>query len=353
MRPARRLLSCALAALLATGCAEKPDPGPAPDPKEEPNPLPEPKCTAGTLWKPGRRMFADVTAKSGLAALKVTGSRLNVVDFDHDGWPDLVVRRVGNPADANDAANNRYTWLLRNNRDGTFADVTEASGFAQTRSPQATPLLRPGEVVAFADVDNDGDLDGYTGLSTGNPARAFGETLPGQIARAREAIKNIFGDLVNLIASPLARALGALNAFLGDLAAARTVQARIDIVWQGAREATASAQDLLGQAVAQIDFGAVWEQARGIADGLQRRLEQVDFAFIGREVGDGIADAVRVAIPAAKDFTSRINNALRQIDFVAAGRALGPGLAAAVVTAFVTLADPAFWVKNWDLALAV
>ena len=187
----------------------------------------------------------------------------------------------------------------------------------------------------------------------GGSARAFGESLPGQIARARESLKNIFGDLVSLVSRPLADALGAFNRFLRELAAARSVRARLTVVWEGAQDAARGAQAVLADAVSQIDFRAIFAKARGIADGLQERLEDVDFGFVGREIGDAIKDAVRFVLPAAKDLAERINRAVRAIDTEALGRQLGPALATAVVTAFATLLDPAFWARNWDLALAV
>lgn len=57
-------------------------------------------------------------------------------DYDDDGWPDLFVSPP--------------CGLLRNNRDGTFTDVTEAAGIARSYECQS---------AAISDIDNDGDLD--------------------------------------------------------------------------------------------------------------------------------------------------------------------------------------------------
>jgi hypothetical protein len=187
----------------------------------------------------------------------------------------------------------------------------------------------------------------------GGSAKAFGQTLPGQLARLRESFRNVFGDLVGQVTPALTGALDAVNRFVDDLGKARTVRAKIRLVFDRVTGAAESIADRIGDAVAAIDWEVVWSRAQGIADGLQKRLEEIDFGFVGKRIGDGIAGAVRVAIPAAKELGERITKAIRAIDFEALGRELGPALAAAVVTGFLTLADPAFWIRNWDLALAV
>ncbi|MCB9525712.1 MAG: CRTAC1 family protein [Myxococcales bacterium] len=59
----------------------------------------------------------------------------------------------------------RHQWVLRNTGAG-FEDVTFSSGFFQPRNRYDAEIGRPGSMVVFADVDNDGDLDAYTGVDT-------------------------------------------------------------------------------------------------------------------------------------------------------------------------------------------
>lgn len=119
-------------------------------------------CTGGSAYTPGMQVFRDATADWGLDALEVRGTRIAVGDVNDDGWADLFVRAGGNGVDEWDGT--RRSWLLVN--DGTrFSDVTESSGIRWTRLNQSG-VGRPGEVVAFADVDNDGDTDVYTGMTT-------------------------------------------------------------------------------------------------------------------------------------------------------------------------------------------
>jgi hypothetical protein len=124
---------------------------------------------ARTPWSPGRLAFAEETSAWGLEG--VEGVRLSAVDYDGDGWTDLFVRRGGG---ADDFAGTRTIWLMRNRGDGTFEDVTERSGIVARRS--GDPGGRPVDVHAFGDVDNDGDLDAYLGVSTVDRMATGGET---------------------------------------------------------------------------------------------------------------------------------------------------------------------------------
>lgn len=123
-------------------------------------PLPAPSCVTPTPWSPGMPAFVEATDAWGLRGIE--GVRLNVADVDGDGLTDLLVRRGGQGADGFGAEDTRRTWLLRNTGEG-FVDVTQASGLLANRDGS---VGRPVEIAAFADVDGDGDLDAYLGVST-------------------------------------------------------------------------------------------------------------------------------------------------------------------------------------------
>ena len=90
----------------------------------------------------GDGTFEDATELAGLKALAPGyGHGVSVGDVDNDGHPDLFVTRWDAYA------------LYRNKGDGTFEDATERWGLGGTR-PWPTS-------AAFADLDNDGDLDLY------------------------------------------------------------------------------------------------------------------------------------------------------------------------------------------------
>lgn len=142
----------------------------------KPEALPPADCRVGARWTVGQKAFREVTDEWGLKELAVEGTRLSVADLDGDGWPDLVVRRGGVESDDLGPGARRSTWVLRNNRQGKFVDVTRSSGLLATRTHTDPDVGRPAEVWAFADVDNDGDLDVYTGIGTDIASKAIGET---------------------------------------------------------------------------------------------------------------------------------------------------------------------------------
>lgn len=96
-----------------------------------------------------RGVFSYDTARAGLTAVG-EGMRIGAIagDYDNDGRPDLFVLRPGGHS------------LLRQNTEGVFEDVTRQAGVPGVRlKPDATSAGDGGIAAAFADVDHDGDLD--------------------------------------------------------------------------------------------------------------------------------------------------------------------------------------------------
>lgn len=81
--------------------------------------------------------FSDVTEKAGVSG-SYFGMGVAVGDYDNDGWPDIFVTAYGK------------CTLYKNNHDGTFTDVTERAGVA-------TPGWTTSAV--WFDYDGDGRLD--------------------------------------------------------------------------------------------------------------------------------------------------------------------------------------------------
>jgi len=99
-----------------------------------------PPGTTNRLYKNNRDgTFTDVTEKAGL---HFTGWACGVCvgDYNNDGFDDIFVTSFG------------HNVLYRNNGDGTFSDVTKAAGLWEAQE-------RWGAGCSFLDFDRDGQLD--------------------------------------------------------------------------------------------------------------------------------------------------------------------------------------------------
>ena len=121
------------------------------------NVKPSPRAKPSGL--PFHARFTDIAEAAGLRAPVIYGSpdRTNYVlesvgcgvaflDYDNDGWLDIFVLNGTRVEGAPDATNRLY----KNNRDGTFTDVTDRAGLRRTGWASA---------VCVGDYNNDGQED--------------------------------------------------------------------------------------------------------------------------------------------------------------------------------------------------
>lgn len=101
----------------------------------------------------GNGTFTDVAVTAGLTDMFV-GWGVTWTDYDNDGYEDLFVLASGSSSSC---------ALFRNNRDGTFTNVTASAGLSG--------LVMLG--AAWGDFDNDGRMDLYTAGSTTSGNRLF------------------------------------------------------------------------------------------------------------------------------------------------------------------------------------
>jgi hypothetical protein len=121
--------------------------------------------TAGGFVDGAPVVFADVTKQAGFEGFRhrcgspdktsiidTPGSGVALLDYDGDGWLDVYLLNGSTVAALKGKEPAPRAMLLRNNRNGTFADVTAPAGVANERW---------GVGVAVGDYDNDGWPDFY------------------------------------------------------------------------------------------------------------------------------------------------------------------------------------------------
>jgi hypothetical protein len=100
----------------------------------------DPPGVTNRLYKNNRDgTFNDVTAKAGLTRAGWASS-VTVADYDNDGFDDIFITYYG------------HNVLYRNNGNGTFTDVTKQAGLWQSD-------VRYGSGCTWVDYDRDGRLD--------------------------------------------------------------------------------------------------------------------------------------------------------------------------------------------------
>jgi len=116
-----------------------------------------------TLYRNNRDgTFTDVSRAWGLARV-VPAMGANFGDIDNDGWLDMYLG-TGAPSFAALMPN----LMFRNERGRRFVDVTETTG---------TGHLQKGHGIAFADLDDDGDLDVVLNTGGAVPGDAYDDAL--------------------------------------------------------------------------------------------------------------------------------------------------------------------------------
>jgi len=92
----------------------------------------------------GDGTFTDVTEASKIGLSASSGLGVVTFDFDHDGWQDIFIANDGNP-----------NFLFHNNRDGTFSEIALMAGIAVSDDGKA----EAGMGIDASDIDGDSWLD--------------------------------------------------------------------------------------------------------------------------------------------------------------------------------------------------
>ena len=114
----------------------------------------------------GDGTFADVSDASGIIRAKGTyGLGVATLDFDGDGWVDVYVANDSSPS-----------ALYRNNRDGTFTDIGTSAGCAYSQDGKA----QAGMGLAIGDYDRNGTMDIFKTNFAGDTSTLYANTGDGR-----------------------------------------------------------------------------------------------------------------------------------------------------------------------------
>lgn len=152
-----------LALILVGACSGSKDEGTPADAAVDAPPKTAEGCAVKAPVALDKGYFVDVSEKAGIQAENFDPappvalasndhSRLAFVDIDGDGWDDVVATNLF--PDPSKGTKPFEHLVYRNKHDGTFENISDATGL---RAVQAG-------VLAFADVDNDGDEDCFAGI---------------------------------------------------------------------------------------------------------------------------------------------------------------------------------------------
>ncbi len=124
----------------------------------------QPKIEPSAVYRGnGQGKFTNVTSGAGLDEYPMRVMGANFGDLNNDGYPDMYLG-TGDP----DFTSLMPNLCFLNHRGKRFVNVTMASGMGH---------LQKGHGVAFADFDNDGDLDVFEQMGGAFPGDKFADAL--------------------------------------------------------------------------------------------------------------------------------------------------------------------------------
>jgi hypothetical protein len=178
----------------------------------------------------------------------------------------------------------------------------------------------------------------------GGSAKAFGDSLPGQLKKLQESFRNLAGELVGSLAPAvggladrLAGGLRGLNDFVERIGAATTTRAKLTIIWEGIENAGRTLFNLLRRQVTNaidglrnINWAGLADWARGLATRIGDAIQAVDWVGVISRAARRLGDALVTALNGLRSLINRV-------DWQKLGKRLVDGIGLAVGALIVFL----------------
>jgi Flp pilus assembly pilin Flp len=198
----------------------------------------------------------------------------------------------------------------------------------------------------------------------GGSAKAFGETMPGQLQKLKNAFDEVAGQIVSGMLPAitagikiLGKGVDAVGNFVGKLSAAKGFKAKFKIVWTGIKDAVSALIDTFDKyfisGFTTYSGGGIGRSVATFHQGLLQQFRMLDWGEVGQKILDGIVQGMKDVATIAARLVSIIQSAMAQIDWSAMATVIAPGFVVLIGTALSLALDPAFWIEHWELALAI
>lgn len=333
-------------------------------------------------WSKGLETSFGLSQRAALEAAGTFGNMLVPMGFarkEAAAMSEQMVELAGDMASFNNASPEETLLAIRAGLAGETEPLRRFGVFLSAARVEQEALIETGKkstkqlteqekatarynLILKDTADTQGDFARSAGGSVANQVRILKAQFEDLAASLGQVFLPIALGVLKFLNQRLVPALTAVAGGVGDfidklrtgLSRAPTFSARLNVVFSNVQELAGKFVGGVIDAVERllpqkpIVFNPRLE-ARGIASG----GGGVDWDAVAADVVAAFSFALQKSTDMAKAIAETINNAFAQIDWNAAGKQIAPGFVTMVGTAIATALDPAFWIKNWELALSL
>ncbi len=333
-------------------------------------------------WSKGLETSFGLSQRAALEAAGTFGNMLVPMGFarkEAASMSEQMVQLAGDMASFNNASPEETLNAIRAGLAGEAEPLRRYGVFLTAARIEQEALTETGKKSAKQLTEQEKATARYnlilkdTADTQGDFARSAGGSLANQIRIAQASFEDLAASIGSALLPVAIRVLGFINTKLipglGKVAGA--VGDAIEGIKKGFKNAPdfrakvnvvlANVKELAGKLVHEIISAvegllpqrAVVFNPRLEAKGLGTTGGGVDWNKVAEDLIAGLVIALETSVTLAKALADTITKAVDQIPWEDVGRKLGPGFATMLAAATAALLDVGFWIRNWDLALAI